>query len=142
MPPRPDLALALVRIATGGVFAVHGWQAVFTTGLTGLTRLYAAAGVPLPLLVAPVTAILDLLGGVLLVLGVGARGLAGLLGGVTVLLTVARWAHGLLPVTLAELCALLVAGCAAVAVGGAGQPAVDGWRPGAVAPAKRTRSRR
>lgn len=120
------MGLALVRIATGGVFVYHGWQTVFTAGVAGVARAYASAGVPLPLLVAPVTATLDLLGGLLLLLGLGARGLAGVLGVVTLLTGSAQWIHGGGSRSTVETAVLLVAGCAAVALGGAGTPAVDG----------------
>lgn len=137
MPTHPELALALVRIATGAILVVHGWQKVFSAGLTGVTRQYAAAGLPLPLLVAPVTATLELLGGLLLLLGVGARGLAGVLGGVTVLIGAARWAHGALPAPAVEITVLLTTGCAAVLVGGPGRPGVDGRAE----PGRRSRGR-
>ncbi|WP_412029277.1 DoxX family protein [Deinococcus yunweiensis] len=140
MPPRTDLALALMRIATGGIFILHGWQKVFTTGLAGVTRQYEAVDIPLPLLVAPVTATLELLGGLLVLLGLGSRGIAGVLGTVTLLIGAARWSHGALPDTAVEVTVLLVTGCVAVAVGGAGQPAVDG-RQIAAGPDRRGRRR-
>ncbi|WP_309571892.1 DoxX family protein [Deinococcus sp.] len=142
MPNQTDLALAVVRIATGGVFIVHGWQKIFTTGLSGVSKLYAAVGVPLPLLVAPVTATLELLGGLLLLLGLGARGLAGLLGILTVTVSVFRWAHGALPESALETAALLLAGSAAVTLGGAGRPAAEQFRMGGTVPQARLKSRR
>ncbi|THF88256.1 DoxX family membrane protein [Deinococcus sp. KSM4-11] len=137
MPNQTDLALALIRIATGGVFIVHGWQKIFAAGLTGVAAQYAAVGVPLPLLVVPVTATLELLGGLLLLLGLGARGLAGVLGALTVVVSAFRWLHGALSEPALETSVLLMAGSAAILLGGAGRPSVEQYRVKAAPPQAR-----
>ncbi|PNY82617.1 DoxX family protein [Deinococcus koreensis] len=128
MKPQPELALAIIRIAVGVAFCWHGWQTLFTTGLQTVTRQFEATGVPLPLLTAPTTAVLELLGGLLLGLGLGARGLAGALALSTLLVGGTSALAGALPALRLELSALLLAGSLAVMVGGTGRPSVEGWR--------------
>lgn len=126
MNRRPEVALALVRVVVGAVFALHGADKIFGTGLAAVTAQFGAWQVPLPLLTAPLVAVLELAGGVLLVLGPGARVIAAAL---AVEMLVAMWfAHrtgGFFAPRGVELPLLLLAGCAAIAVGGPGKPAFE-----------------
>lgn len=124
MQRKPEVALALVRVAVGAVFAWHGFHKVFELGLDSVTAAYAAAGVPLPLLFAPLVAVLELVGGPLLVLGLGARGLAGALALTTAGVALAPLATGRPDLPALEVPLLLLAGGLAVAVGGPGSPAL------------------
>lgn len=141
MKPQPEVALAVIRVAVGAVFCWHGWQALFTTGLPAVTQRYEATGVPLPLLTAPITVILGLLGGLLLVLGLGARALAGALALSTALVSGAATLNETLPPQRLELAILLLAGSLAVLVGGAGSSPFGGLRRSAPLPPSR-RARR
>jgi putative oxidoreductase len=73
----PDWGITLVRLMTGLLFSVHGYQK-FAGGIGGMATLFAKLAIPLPGLMAPFIAILELVGGVLLLLGVATRVVAGL----------------------------------------------------------------
>ncbi|HEY1135765.1 MAG TPA: DoxX family protein [Nocardioides sp.] len=64
-----DVALLLARVVTGVVLIAHGWQKVSTNGLDATGQGFDAMGVPAPDAAAPFTAGVELVGGVLLVLG-------------------------------------------------------------------------
>lgn len=51
--PNPDLALLLLRLATGLVFVMHGAQKFFTYTLPGTTQAFTQMGVPVPGISAP-----------------------------------------------------------------------------------------
>lgn len=71
---RTSLALNIVRIATGAVFVLHGAQKVFGLfggpGLEGFAQWSTTMGIPSWL--AYVAAFAEFIGGILLVLGIGA----------------------------------------------------------------------
>jgi len=68
----PDWGITLVRLMTGLLFAVHGYQK-FAGSIGGVTTLFAKLAIPFPGLMAPFIAILELVGGILLLLGVATR---------------------------------------------------------------------
>ena len=68
----PDWGIAVVRLMTGLLFAIHGYQKV-AGGLGGVTTLFAKLAIPFPGLMAPFIAILELVGGILLLLGIATR---------------------------------------------------------------------
>ncbi|MFI9553251.1 DoxX family protein [Nonomuraea endophytica] len=63
-------SLLIGRVVLGAVFLVHGLQK-FTGdgGIPGVTGFFASLGVPLPGVAAPVVAILEVGGGIALILG-------------------------------------------------------------------------
>lgn len=124
--PQPDTALALVRVAVGLVAFWRGYDLIFHVGLGATTDRYDAAGLPLPLLLAPLSAVLQLAGGLLLVLGAGSRAVGALLGALTLVLTVPLLGRATLQPELLATPLLLVCGSLAVTLGGPGRPAVDG----------------
>lgn len=68
-----DVAALIGRIGLGVVFIAHGWQKFTEWGLDGTAASFAGLGVPLPTLSAWFTAIVEVGGGALLVLGVATR---------------------------------------------------------------------
>jgi len=62
---------------TGLLFAVHGYQK-FAGGIGGVVTLFAKLAIPFPSLMAPFIATLELVGGILLLLGLATRIVAGL----------------------------------------------------------------
>ncbi|MEF2277607.1 DoxX family protein [Deinococcus sp. YIM 134068] len=146
MPPRPEVALALLRVVVGGVFAAHGADKIFGTGLEAVTANFRTWEVPLPLLTAPLVAVLELAGGVLLALGLGARAIAVMLA--AEMLAALWFVHregGFFAPRGVELPLLLFAGCVAVAVGGPGRPAFgrsgNGTAPSPTSKPRATESR-
>ena len=142
MSRQPLLALALLRLVIGAVFAAHGVQAIFGKGLGHLTAQFQGWNVPLPLLIAPLVATLELAGGVLLLLGLGTRPIALLLAGVMVAaIYFAHWGRAFFGVNGMEVALLLGTGALTLALGGPGTPAFDQWtRRGAGTPVSASRS--
>jgi putative oxidoreductase len=72
-PRQLALGIALVRIITGILFIAHGYQKLFVFGIAGATAGFTQMGVPAPTITAPAVTILELLGGIALVLGLLTR---------------------------------------------------------------------
>lgn len=126
MSRQPELALALLRLMLGAVFMAHGVQAIFLKGLGPLTAQFKAWQVPLPLLSAPLVATLELAGGLLIVLGLGARPLALALAGVMAgAIYFAHWGHDFFGSTGMELPLVMLVSALAIAIGGPGKPSFD-----------------
>lgn len=67
--PARDVALLIVRIVLGVIVIAHGAQKVFSYGIGGTAASFAQMGVPLPPVSAVVTVVIELVGGVLLLVG-------------------------------------------------------------------------
>ena len=72
LPLSPAWGIFIVRIVTGLLFAIHGWQK-FAFGIGGVTAYFSKIGIPMPEVMAPFVAGLELIGGVLLILGLATR---------------------------------------------------------------------
>ncbi|MET8007936.1 DoxX family protein [Nonomuraea glycinis] len=65
-----NVSLLLARVAIGVIFLVHGYQKFATMGIAGTTKFFESIGIPLPGLAAPLVAVLEVAGGIALILGV------------------------------------------------------------------------
>ncbi|WP_431909408.1 DoxX family protein [Nonomuraea jabiensis] len=63
------VVLLLARIAIGVIFLVHGYQKFATMGIAGTTKFFESAGIPLASVAAPAVAVLEVAGGLALILG-------------------------------------------------------------------------
>jgi putative oxidoreductase len=72
LPLYPSYGIFIVRITMGALFAVHGYQK-FAGGIGGVVGFFSKLGLPAPGLLAPFIAGLELIGGILLILGIGTR---------------------------------------------------------------------
>lgn len=64
--------LAILRIVLGIALAIHGW-AKFSMGVGGLEGFFGSVGIPAPGIMAYVVSIVELVGGILLILGLGTQ---------------------------------------------------------------------
>lgn len=71
--PQIDTALLALRLVTGLTMVMHGWQKLTGPGLGGVGDMFAGMDVPLAQVAGPVVMLIELVGGVLLVLGLGTR---------------------------------------------------------------------
>ncbi|GAA4944972.1 putative oxidoreductase [Nonomuraea thailandensis] len=62
--------LLLARVAIGVIFLVHGYQKFATMGIAGTTKFFESVGIPLAGLAAPAVAVLEVAGGLALIVGV------------------------------------------------------------------------
>lgn len=65
----PGVAPLLLRVALGAIFVYHGYDKVFNTGIPGVAGFLESLGIPLPGLMAYVLAYGELVGGLLLIVG-------------------------------------------------------------------------
>jgi len=123
---RMALGLTLVRIIVGVVFLVHGSQKLFVFGLGGITGFFTQAGIPLPMVAAPVVTFVEFLGGIALILGVFTR-IAAILIAIDMMGAIA-FVHGkngfFLPTGYEYALTLLVLNVA-LAIGGPGEYAIE-----------------
>ncbi|GAA3089415.1 DoxX family protein [Streptosporangium carneum] len=125
------IALLLARIGIGAIFLVHGLQKFTTMGIGGTTAFFQQIGVPLSGVAAPVVAVIEVLGGLALILG-AALPIAGVLLVLDMLGAIVFFhaANGF-DVSKGgyEFVLALIAGTLAVAFSGGGLLALDGlWQ--------------
>lgn len=125
----PDAGLAILRAILGIIFITHGVPKLMD-GASGATEFFGMLGIPLPALAAWIVTILEVLGGLALVLG--------LLVPIVSVLLIIHMAVGILLVHLpegwfvvgpgtggAEFSVLLIAGLLALILTGSGRPNLD-----------------
>ncbi len=64
-----DFGPLVLRVALGAVFAYHGYDKVFVKGVPMITGFMASLGLPFPTLMAYLLSYGELVGGILLILG-------------------------------------------------------------------------
>ncbi|MGK3949617.1 DoxX family protein [Microbacterium sp. K2] len=123
-----SLGLLVLRVVVGAVFAAHGAQKIFEYTIPGTIGSFAGMGVPMPEIAAPFVAFVELIGGILLVLGLFTR-LAGVLLAIdmVVALVLVHLSAGLwVGEGGYEFVAVLGAAALALALTGAGRFSIDG----------------
>ena len=129
-PVARDGALLLIRAVLGTLFIAHGWQKLFIQKLggdSGVIADFAHQGIPQPELSAWLATGLELIGGALLVVGL----LAPLMAGLLILHMIAAiylvlWSQGLLASDNGiELPLVLCAGLVSIVVFGSGRASLD-----------------
>jgi putative oxidoreductase len=119
--------LTVLRVVIGIVFLVHGGQKLFLMGFDGVAGFLGSLGVPAPGLFAVIVTLVELLGGLALILGLFTRVVAVLLAGdmLVAILTV-HLPNGFLAANNGyELPLVLLAASVALAVAGPGEAALD-----------------
>ena len=120
-----EIGLGILRIATGLVFAAHGYQKFFTMGIEGTTGFFTGLGIPLPGITAILIATLELVGGLAFAAGLFTRLL-----GIGLALDVAGaiffFHRGFFVPKGVEFVGTLMFAAIALAMGGPGAFSIDG----------------
>lgn len=121
-----DVALLALRVATGAVFFMHGWQKL-QGGVEGVTGFLTSLGFPIPGILAVVLIATEVLGGAALILGAWTRLAAKLTGIVALVAFLAvHITRGFFVNTGGyEFVMVLLAGCIAIFILGPGRWSVD-----------------
>ncbi|HEU4885538.1 MAG TPA: DoxX family protein [Longimicrobium sp.] len=126
-PARVDMALLTLRVVTGLVMMMHGWQKVFEYGFAGVSQGFAGMGIPMPGIMGPFIALLELIGGIALIIGLLTPVFAALLAADMVgAILFVHLKNGFFLPQGYEFALILLAACAALALAGAGRISVDG----------------
>ena len=121
-----DAALLVVRVLTGIILAAHGWQKVFTSGMAGVADNFAKMGIPLASAAGPFVSMLELVGGIALVMGLFTRPIAFMVAiNMLVAALLVHSPNGLTGRGGMELTLLLAAAAAALTLTGAGRWSAD-----------------
>ena len=75
---RPEAGIAVLRVILGVIFAYHGFGKLFG-GIEGTAGMFGSLGIPMPLASAWLVGLVEFVGGLALIAGVGARFAAALL---------------------------------------------------------------
>ena len=68
-----DVAPLIVRVTVGIIMVAHGWQKLAVTGPANFGQGLASSGVPLPVFMGYLTTFTELVGGILLIIGLLSR---------------------------------------------------------------------
>ena len=66
-----ECAMLILRIGIGVVFVGHGWDKVVTNGIDKVAGFFASMGIPSPTASAYFGGYVELIGGILLIVGLG-----------------------------------------------------------------------
>ncbi|QPK79439.1 DoxX family protein [Corynebacterium lizhenjunii] len=68
-----SFVMLAARVILGVVLIAHGWQKVSVWGIAGTTESFANMGVPAASIAAPAAAGIEIIGGILIIVGLGTR---------------------------------------------------------------------
>lgn len=74
-----EWAILILRVTVGIIFVAHGGQKLLMMGFGGVAGFFGSLGIPMPMIAAVVVTLLELVGGLALILGIGTRYVAALL---------------------------------------------------------------
>lgn len=119
-------AIAITRIMTGVVFFAHGYRKVFVDGIGGFSAYLGQIGVPLPGFLGPLVAVVELVGGMALILGLFSRWVSIPLAlDMLVAMIVVHLRNGFFLPNGYEYSLLLFGICASLVLAGSGEWALD-----------------
>lgn len=127
MSTTKEIALLISRVLLGVILIAHGWDKFFITGLEGISGYFDSIGVPAASIAAPVVGAIELIGGIMILLGAFTRIVAVIVA--LVMFGAAVFAHISFGIFAAnggwELVGAIGAGMLAFAAVGAGAWSVD-----------------
>ena len=117
----------ILRVVVGIVFAMHGWQKLTVMGFGGVGGFFGMLGIPFPELAAIVVTLVELVGGIALILGIGTRIAGALLAAdMLVAMLLVHWPNGFFMDTNGiELTLTLAANALFFALAGPGALSLD-----------------
>ena len=119
----PGWCVTAVRVMMGFVLAFSGFQKL-TGGMAGVAGFFGQVGIPLPEVMAPFITALELVGGIMLILGLFTRwlGLLYVIEFIVASFWVVSPARGL---AMGRLALMMLAGALMLVLAGAGKAALD-----------------